>query len=132
MISVKGLQIIEYIINQISTHYSNISVAIISPFNESVKQLQKSFLSYSNLDNLTIETIDRIQGMTVDYSILYIPGRNPGFALDERRFNVATSRSRSTTMIITDISLENLHTIPAKVKYYIERCNIVNASLVSI
>lgn len=132
VISVKGLQIIEYIINQISTHYSNISVAIISPFNESVKQLQKSFLSYSNLDNLTIETIDRIQGMTVDYSILYIPGRNPGFALDERRFNVATSRSRSTTMIITDISLENLHTIPAKVKYYIERCNIVNASLVSI
>ena len=50
-----------------------------------------------------METIDRIQGATVDYAIVYIPGRNPGFALDERRFNVATSRSRSTTLIISDI-----------------------------
>lgn len=62
--------------------------------------------------DLTIETIDRIQGMTVDYSILYIPGRNPGFALEERRFNVATSRSRSTTLIISDIALQDFHAIP--------------------
>ena len=53
----------------------------------------------SSID-ITIETIDRIQGMTVDYAILYIPSRNPGFALENRRFNVATSRAKDNTYII--------------------------------
>ena len=60
--------------------------------------------------------------MTVDYAILYIPGRNPGFALNERRFNVATSRSRSTTLIISDIPLTNMHSISSKVSAFIKRC----------
>ena len=67
--------------------------------------------------------IDRIQGMTVDYAILYIPGRNPGFALDERRFNVATSRSRSTTLIISDIPLTNMHSLSSKVAAFIKKCS---------
>ena len=101
------------------------SLAIISPFNDTVKQLQKNFLTDSSIDDITIETIDRIQGMTVDYAILYIPGRNPGFALDERRFNVATSRSRSTTLIISDIPLKQFHTIPSKVIKFIEMCKTI-------
>jgi hypothetical protein len=64
--------------------------------------------------------------MTVDYAILYIPGRNPGFALDERRFNVATSRSRSTTLIITDIQLEYLHSLSPKVSTFIKKCDVVS------
>ena len=63
--------------------------------------------------------------MTVDYSILYIPGRNPGFALEERRFNVATSRSRSTTLIISDIALQDFHTIPPKVIKFVGMCDTV-------
>ena len=78
-----------------SSNYPDRSIAIISPFNDTVKQLQKKFLTDTTIDDFTIETIDRIQGMTVDYAILYVPGRNPGFALDERRFNVATSRSEA-------------------------------------
>ena len=105
-----------------SKNYPKRSLAIISPFNDTVKQLQKTFLTDSSLDDFTIETIDRIQGMTVDYAILYIPGRNPGFALDERRFNVATSRSRSTTLIVSDIPLTNMHSISSKVSAFIKRC----------
>ena len=41
--------------------------------------------------HLTIETIDRVRGITVDYANLYFPLRNVGFASDERRFNVAVS-----------------------------------------
>ena len=36
--------------------------------------------------HLTIETIDRVRGITVDYANLYFPLRNVGFASDERRF----------------------------------------------
>lgn len=76
--------------------------------------------------DITIETIDRIQGMTVDYAVLYIPGRNPGFALEERRFNVATSRSLSTTLIISDMPLGQFHTIPPRVIQYVGLCERMN------
>lgn len=125
VVSETGLNIVGQVINAFSSNYPKRSLAIISPFNDTVKQLQKSFLTDSSIDDITIETIDRIQGMTVDYAILYIPGRNPGFALDERRFNVATSRSRSTTLIISDIPLKQFHTIPSKVIKFIEMCKTI-------
>lgn len=123
IVSGAGLNVVNQVVNAFCKNYPERSLAIISPFNDTVKQLQKTFLTDTSLDDLTIETIDRIQGMTVDYAILYIPGRNPGFALDERRFNVATSRSRSTTLIISDIPLTNLHSLSAKVAYFIKQCN---------
>ena len=121
IVSGTGLNIVSQVVNLFSRNYPKRSLAIISPFNDTVKQLQKTFLTDSSLDDFTIETIDRIQGMTVDYAILYIPGRNPGFALDERRFNVATSRSRSTTLIVSDIPLTNMHSISSKVSAFIKR-----------
>ncbi len=117
-----GLTIISDVIGSISRHYPERSLAIITPFKDTAKVLQKSFVTDSrSIENLTIETIDRIQGMTVDYAILYIPGRNPAFALEERRFNVATSRSRTTTLIISDYPIENMH-IPATVRTFISHC----------
>ena len=103
------------------------SLAIMTPFRDTVKELQKQF---SNADvelDITIETIDRIQGMTVDYAILYIPGRNPVFATEERRFNVATSRSTSTTLIISDMPLGQFHTIPPRVIQFVGLCDKVNS-----
>lgn len=126
IVSGTGLNIVGKVVNEICKNYPNRSLAIISPFNDTVKQLQKNFLTDSSLDDFTIETIDRIQGMTVDYAILYIPGRNPGFALDERRFNVATSRSRTTTLIVSDIPLTNMHSISPKVASFIKNCQTLN------
>lgn len=122
IVSGTGLHIVRQVVEDFTKNYPDRSLAIISPFNDTVKQLQKEFLTETSLENFTIETIDRIQGMTVDYAILYIPGRNPGFALDERRFNVATSRSRSTTLIISDIPLTNMHSIPSKVAAFVKKC----------
>ena len=119
-------KLIRIVIESMERNYPERSLAIMTPFRDTVKELQKRF-STSDIElDLTIETIDRIQGMTVDYSILYIPGRNPGFALEERRFNVATSRSRSTTFIISDIPLQNFHSVPPRVIKFIEMCDLVN------
>ena len=122
IISGSGIEIISNIVNLIGENYPEKSLAIISPFNDTVKLLQKTFLTDFTLENITIETIDRIQGITVDYAILYVPGRNPGFALDERRFNVATSRSRSTTLIVSDMPLTNMYSISPKVSTFIRMC----------
>lgn len=121
--------IIQGVVKMMEDHYPQRSLAVITPFRDTVKELQKRF-SRADLDlDITIETIDRIQGMTVDYAILYIPGRNPGFALEERRFNVATSRSLSTTLIITDMPLDKLHSVPPTVIRFINQCDKVNGQM---
>ena len=115
------IDIVSNVIDQMERFYPDRSMAIISPFKESVRQLQKRFLTDTAMEELTVETIDRIQGMTVDYAILYIPGRHISFALEERRFNVATSRSKSTTLIITDVPLLNMPTISPNVSEFIKK-----------
>lgn len=118
--------LIHKIVNTMERHFPNLSLAIMTPFRDTVKELQKQFSNSDYELDITIETIDRIQGMTVDYAVLYIPGRNPGFALEERRFNVATSRSLSTTLIISDMPLEQFHTIPPSVIHYVDLCDRMN------
>ena len=121
--SAKADVIIHNVIDTMEKHYPTRSLAIITPFRDSVKELQKRF-STSDIElDLTIETIDRIQGMTVDYAVFYIPGRNPGFAIDDRRFNVATSRSLSTTLIISDIPLHEFHSASPTVLQFIDSCD---------
>lgn len=119
-------RLIRIVVESLGNNYPERSLAIMTLFRETVKELQKRYSTSDVELDLTIETIDRIQGMTVDYSILYIPGRNPGFALEERRFNVATSRSRSTTLIISDIALQDFHAIPPpRVIKFVEMCDTV-------
>lgn len=123
-----AMGIVEGVASKFRTAYTKRTMAVITPFKDTVKHLQKMFLTETT-SNITIETIDRIQGMTVDYSILYLPGRNPGFALDERRFNVATSRSRSTTLIISDVPLENFHSVSPRIKQFLGRCKRLGEGL---
>lgn len=132
IISSTGLRIVSDVVSKFEKNYPERSLAIISPFNDTVKQLQKHFLTDSSIEDFTIETIDRIQGMTVDYAILYIPGRNPGFALDERRFNVATSRSQSTTLIISDIPLQDMHSISPNISLFLQNSQYMNNSVPTI
>ena len=122
ILSHTAADIISEVIRLLHNNYPDYSLVVIAPFIDTVKQLQKLFQTGETLKNLTIETIDRIQGITVDYAILYIPGRHPAFALDEKRFNVATSRSVSTTLILSDVMLENLHSVSPLVKTFIRHC----------
>ncbi len=119
----KADAIIRNVIDTMERYYPTRSLAIITPFRDSVKELQKRFCTSDIELDITIETIDRIQGMTVDYAILYIPGRSPGFALEDRRFNVATSRSLSTTLIISDIPLNEFHTVSPTVIQFVNNCD---------
>ena len=116
----RSLRFISDIIHSLEAYRPESTLAIISPFRETVKKLQSEFQTDKRkLKEFTVETIDRIQGMTVDYAILYLPAGGSDFALDERRFNVATSRSLSTTLIISDVRLEKLMKFKGKVKNFI-------------
>lgn len=82
------------------------TIAVLCKFKETVRALQKSFvlgLSVEDLpDNIKIETVDRIQGLTIDYCFFLIPNVSTRYSLQGELFNVATSRARYCTIIVAD------------------------------
>lgn len=123
----RSINFIAELVQAIEKYRPESSVAIISPFRETVRKLQSELQTdRRKLKDFTVETIDRIQGMTVDYAVLYLPAGSPAFALDVRRFNVATSRSLSTTIIISDVRLERLAKFKGKVKTFIQACKEID------
>lgn len=85
---------------------SKASIAILCKFKDSIRALQKAFvlgLSVKELpDNIKIETVDRVQGLTIDYCFFLIPNVSTRYSLQSELFNVATSRARYNTIIVAD------------------------------
>lgn len=103
---------INYAIDIIKNLYNNnedTHVAFLSHKIETVKVMQKKLYVFEpDKRNLTIETVARIQGLTVDYTIYIIPKNDCMiYSLEDRLFNVATSRAKSRTIIIGDDELFN-------------------------
>lgn len=82
------------------------SITVLCKFKDSIRTLQKAFvlgLSVKNLpDNIKIETVDRVQGLTIDYCFFLIPNVSTRYSLQTELFNVATSRARYCTVIVAD------------------------------
>ena len=121
-----ALDIIHHVVDLVAYNYPEREVAIITPFRDTVKLLQKEFYTDSQQLDITVETIDRIQGMTVDYAIVYFPMNNVGFALSGNRFNVATSRSKSTTLVISDLDFNSLSSVPRISLAFIRNCDVID------
>tara|TARA_B110000003_G_C16398470_1_gene437301 strand:- start:105 stop:701 length:597 start_codon:yes stop_codon:yes gene_type:complete len=85
----------------------NCRIAILSPYRKGVGSVKtlRSFIypqMAENNNNIDINTIDGVQGMTTQFTILFIPPRGESFSFNLNRFNVATSRSELCTLIVTD------------------------------
>lgn len=98
-------------------------IAVLSKFRETVRQLQKHFVikwtaTKELPDNIMIETVDRVQGLTVDYCFFFIPNASLRYSLEKELFNVATSRAKFNTIIVADNSIlkENM---PEEVRKYL-------------
>ncbi len=97
-------------VRKIYTENPKAEIAILSKFRESVRQLQKYFVinwvvTKELPDNIRIETVDRVQGLTVDYCIFFIPNASLRYSLENELFNVATSRAKYNTIIVSDNSI---------------------------
>lgn len=92
---------------KIHTENPKAEIAVLSKFRESVRQLQKHFVinwkaTKELPENIRIETVDRVQGLTVDYCFFFIPNASLRYSLENELFNVATSRARYNTIIVSD------------------------------
>ena len=126
--SKNALDIIRKIVNIFNGYYPKRRLAILSPFVLTTKALQTEFCNDDQKIDILVDTINRIQGETVDYTIYYVPLRNHDFAFSDNLFNVATSRSRSTTLLITDMPLDILPIKSNMVKQFLSNCIEVDFS----
>lgn len=97
-------------VSKITTENPNAEIAVLSKFRESVRLLQKHFVMNWTAtkglpNNVRIETVDRVQGLTVDYCIFLIPNVSLRYSLENELFNVATSRAKYNTIIVADNSI---------------------------
>lgn len=95
-------------------------ISVLTYFVETIKALQKAiFQTVGYHKNLLIETVSRVQGLTTDVTIFVIPNSSYHRSLENRLFNVATSRSKRHTLIITDKAVLTRSQIDNKVKKYL-------------
>lgn len=104
-----AVQYILDLVSKILQETPDAEIAILAKFRETVRYLQKSFVLNWNSgilpENIRIETVDRVQGLTVDYCIFLIPNASLRYSLEKELFNVATSRARCNTVIVANESI---------------------------
>jgi len=116
------IQLIIDIIKDLTDINPKSEIAILAFNRDTVRQLQSQILrNFKSTDHIIIETIDRIQGMTVDYCFFVIPQGSIPFSIHPNRFNVATSRARLCTLIIADRQIDHFIALSDKVKDYFNR-----------
>lgn len=121
-----AIKFITKLVLDLKLHNSNIEIAVLAPFKKTVQLLQETLgTELDDFSGITIETIDRIQGLTVDFTIYLLALSNPRFGLNLNRFNVATSRAKSGTLIITDKGYTQFMGIDPKVTEYLNKLDNV-------
>ena len=106
---------------------SKTEIAILSKFRETTRQLQKYFtLQWEGKDypdNIKIDTIDRVQGLTVHYCFFLIPNASIRYSIEPELFNVATSRATNNTIIVLPTTIYK-ELIPEEVKNYLIKAKL--------
>lgn len=111
----------ELVIHLLSTN-EKLHISVLTYFIETTKALQKSiFQTVGYHKNLLIETVSRVQGLTTDITIFVVPNSSYHRSLENRFFNVATSRSKRHTIIIADKNVLTCSQIDREVKQYLEK-----------
>lgn len=110
------------VINSIRSEYPTIEIAILSAFKDTVNALIDAMLKVNlNMKNIEVNTVDRIQGMTVDVCIYFIPTYQTRFSYDINRFNVATSRAKHGTLILAENIISDSILMPEVITTYLSK-----------
>ena len=120
-----AIEIAKLLVAHLLTVNENLHISVLSNYIDTVKALQKSI--YGSIDdpkNLLIETVARIQGLTTDVTIFVIPNSGYNHSLEKRLFNVATSRAKRHTIIISDKKIISSYPhLDEDVKMYLQKLN---------
>jgi superfamily I DNA and/or RNA helicase len=127
-----AVDIATYIAYSIANEYSNADLAVLTCLRKTTRALQKAIALRLGLGNkVLIETIARVQGLTTDITILFIPNTSLNRCLESRLFNVATSRARSHTIIIADKNILNYAPMSPNVRSFLEKLQMESSIYVA-
>ena len=96
------------------------TIAVLTPYIETLTYLQQNLKSKTNNRNFLIETVDRVQGLDVDYCFYVVP-KSSSFSYNPNRFNVATSRAKKCTFILAEQNFERIVNLPNGIAEYLSK-----------
>ena len=112
---------------EIFANNPKIEIALLTPYVQVESEL---YTQYSKISNdykfITINTVHKIQGLTTDLTILYLPLTNAAFDLNDNLFNVATSRATRGTLIITYEHIDLASSVSIETKQLVTKCKNVS------
>jgi signal recognition particle receptor subunit beta len=117
-----ALRLTTELVKHLLSTNEKLHISVLTYFIETTKALQKSiFQTVGYHKNLLIETVSRVQGLTTDVTIFVVPNSSYHRSLENRLFNVATSRSRRHTIIIADKDVLTRSQVDSQVKQYLHK-----------
>lgn len=116
--------IVAYIVGQILKDNPSKEIAVLTCMKSTTRALQMAIAqNIGTKKNLLVDTVARVQGLTTDITIFFVPDYSYIRTLECHLFNVATSRAREHTIIIADKYCLDCPTLNPIVRKYLERLN---------
>lgn len=114
-----------FIVYSILNENPSTEVSVLTCLRKTTRALQKAVALRMGLGNkVLIETIARVQGLTTDITIFFIPNTSLIRSLEPRLFNVATSRAKSHTIIIADKNILSFAHMNQYVRSFLEKLSL--------
>lgn len=111
-----------YIVASILNDSPNKDIAVLSCMKKTTRALQMAITQkVGSKKNLIIDTVARVQGLTTDITIFFVPDYSYIRTLEPHLFNVATSRAKEHTIIIVDKYVLDCYTLDKNVRKYLEK-----------
>lgn len=117
-----AIYIVSFIVASIINDNKDKEIAVLTCMKKTTRALQTAITQkVGTRNNLLVDTIARVQGLTTDITIFFVPDYSYIRTLEPHLFNVATSRAREHTIIIADKYVLDCTTLDMKVRKYLER-----------
>ena len=117
-----AIMLAAYIVGCILNDNKTKEVSVLTCMRNTTRALQKAILqNMGSHSNVLIDTVARIQGLTTDITVFFVPNSSYIRTLEPHLFNVATSRAKEHTIIIADKNFLEYPTIKPIVRKYLAR-----------
>lgn len=119
-----AIYIATFIVDNIVKDNKDKEIAVLTCMKKTTRALQMAITQkVGTRKKLLVDTVARVQGLTTDITIFFVPDYSYIRTLEPHLFNVATSRAREHTIIIADKYVLDSTTLDMKVRKYLERLN---------
>ena len=111
-----------YIVARILKDCESKEIAVLTCMRKTTRSLTKTIVQHIGArKNVLIDTVAKVQGLTTDVTLFFVPDYSLIRTIEPHLFNVATSRAKEHTIIVADKYILDYPTIDSKVRMYLQR-----------